>query len=890
MKYAQACILFIFFIHLKSVGQSIAGRVMEGGSNIPIPVAYLKIYSLDGDNATLSETALIQKGKFHIILRHKYSTFRIEVSANGYQPENRTLAQADTSKHYQFNFYLTKVDYKVLGPVEVKARPRPIVIKNDTTTYNINEFKDGTERKLEDILKKLPGIQVNEKTGEVKFKGKAIEKMLIEGDDLFGRNYSLGTKNISADMIEGVQAIENFSDNYVLKSIEKDEKVALNLQLTKAKTKINGVVDIGSGLFSTGKLYQDYNLNAIGINAAHKFFSTLSYNNVGINRSPVDYFGSNMNVEQADELSLFNKRFIDDMNFSTLVDEGRASFNNQFFGNYNGLFKLGRKTSMRLNVTGIKDNMKNQQHAFSKYYVVPDTVINIDSTPLQKKPASGRFDLYIRNNISPKALFEYTGSLRLEEIHSNRGDYTNYNPFFESNLQSKSLFVKNELTYSRRIARKTAFQLLATHAFHKPDQQFFISPAVYYKPDLSANLQNINQRKNTVDVAGNLLGNYRFGNYLIGLKASLSEINFNSILNSDSAGINTSDFPNNADYQKKLLQQKNSISFKRNSWNINASVLVNYLIQDLRNRIKPYNQSKTTLFLEPAISTSVRLSYYSRLTLSVAAMQKPNLEGYIFENNVLQGIRSIAANIPSLNLDKSKQASLMYAYNDLYNQFDVNTGISYQERKGGYLPYYLISQSVIVSSYQYYNIQFNNADLFVSSSKYIPAILSTIKMAVNLSRFRYNNFVNADSMRQNTSYAGGVNLLYKTLFKRGINFHNSIVTNTNIAKNSNNHSKTSITQLQNQFRLILNVRKTFTATATWDCIIPDADNFKNNYNFIDATFSYKPVGKKYEVRAFFRNLIDQRSFQLFDISDYYFSTLRINTIPMQGGLFFSYSF
>src|SRR5690625_1494275 len=91
-------------------------------------------------------------------------------------------------------------------------RAARIQVKEDTVSYRASAFLDGSEQKVEDLLRKLPGIQV-EADGQVKYKGKFIEKVLLEGDDLFDLNYTIGTKNMNVDIIDQVQAIENYSEN-----------------------------------------------------------------------------------------------------------------------------------------------------------------------------------------------------------------------------------------------------------------------------------------------------------------------------------------------------------------------------------------------------------------------------------------------------------------------------------------------------------------------------------------------------------------------------------------------------------------------------------------------------------------------------------------------------
>ena len=61
--------------------------------------------------------------------------------------------------------------------------------QNDTIFYNIQKFKDGSERNVEDVLAKLPGVTVDKGTGKIKYQGKEIKKILLDGDDLTDNNY-----------------------------------------------------------------------------------------------------------------------------------------------------------------------------------------------------------------------------------------------------------------------------------------------------------------------------------------------------------------------------------------------------------------------------------------------------------------------------------------------------------------------------------------------------------------------------------------------------------------------------------------------------------------------------------------------------------------------------
>ena len=345
-----------FTIYNTSFAQSFVFKVSDT-ENKNIELAYLRIYTADSTSKLL-DYKIVRKGIITYKPNFQYSSVRFLITSGGYLSLTQIKNLRNAAMNDTLHFVLQKFNNQKLDTVIV-ATKRPVVVHNDTTTYNVEAFKDGTERKLQDVLKKLPGIDVNEKSGEIKFKGKPIETVLLEGDNLFGANYTLGTKNISADIVKEVQAIENYSDNYVLKGLEKDEKVVLNIKITKSKLNLSGVGELGIGLLKPNKKLIDANINLIGLQQAHKFFTAVSYNNLGENKSPIDYFGNNLSLEQIKDRRLWAEKFISDPNFSSFLNTTRANFNAQFFGNYNGLYKLSKKTSLKINLYYLNDELKN---------------------------------------------------------------------------------------------------------------------------------------------------------------------------------------------------------------------------------------------------------------------------------------------------------------------------------------------------------------------------------------------------------------------------------------------------------------------------------------------------------------------------------------------------
>src|SRR5690554_2479453 len=113
--------------------------------------------------------------------------------------------------------------------------PAPIKQKNDTITFDVKSFLDGTEYTVEDLLKKLPGIQVTE-NGTVKVGNQEIEKIMIDNDDFFEKGYKILSKNMPVKPVKEVELLKNYSNNKHLKGIENSAKVALNLKLDDRKS------------------------------------------------------------------------------------------------------------------------------------------------------------------------------------------------------------------------------------------------------------------------------------------------------------------------------------------------------------------------------------------------------------------------------------------------------------------------------------------------------------------------------------------------------------------------------------------------------------------------------------------------------------------------------
>jgi len=181
-------------------------------------------------NAMDSYAITSDKGKYILQLKPNTS-YTIKVSYLGMK--NKTFAWTTAAQAQQHNIQMESAGIE-LNSVEV-VKEMPVSIKGDTLIYNADSFKVGTEKKLEDVLKKLPGVEVNA-DGQIQVEGKTVSKLMVEGKDFFDGDTKLGVKNIPADAVDKVQVLRNYSEISALKGVENNqENVAMNIQLKEGK-------------------------------------------------------------------------------------------------------------------------------------------------------------------------------------------------------------------------------------------------------------------------------------------------------------------------------------------------------------------------------------------------------------------------------------------------------------------------------------------------------------------------------------------------------------------------------------------------------------------------------------------------------------------------------
>ena len=262
----------LFFAFLFATCFSFAQVRLEGvvRDSLNQPLESANVIAINQETSGLEAFGVTSlEGRYRLDLG-KNGTYKIQISYVGMKTftEILTTKEEDITKDY------TLEADNVLEGVEL-VYEMPVQVKGDTVVYNADSFQNGTERNLEDVLEKLPGVEINEE-GQIEVEGKVVNKLMVNGKDFFDGDTKLASKNIPSKAVDKIQVLRNYSEVGQLRSVTNNQdNVALNIKLKEGKENFwFGNVTAGAGSSPEKALYlvqpklfyysPKYTLNFIG--------------------------------------------------------------------------------------------------------------------------------------------------------------------------------------------------------------------------------------------------------------------------------------------------------------------------------------------------------------------------------------------------------------------------------------------------------------------------------------------------------------------------------------------------------------------------------------------------------------------------------------------------
>lgn len=259
-----------------------------------------------------------------------------------------------------------RLSERPLNIKEVRVRAPRISERGDTVSYMVNSFRQKQDRSIADVIKKMPGLHVND-DGTIEYQGTHINRFYIEGIDLLGSKYPQASENISADKVKTVQVMRNHEPVKMLRDASFSDQAALNIVLAdNAKNVWQGTADIGLGTTAQRGMEFAGDTRITSMMFAHgmQSISMYKYNNTGkdIIKEVTDGQTREGNVPPTED------RILKKVNTGTSpLETRRTAFNDSHALGTNWLFKTKSGNDLRLQVGALHD-MTDQRHRRETFY------------------------------------------------------------------------------------------------------------------------------------------------------------------------------------------------------------------------------------------------------------------------------------------------------------------------------------------------------------------------------------------------------------------------------------------------------------------------------------------------------------------------------------------
>lgn len=234
--FTLSCFLFLFLAvsYAQKADGVLKGKLTDSSGKQPLVGATVSAMNVK-DSSLATFTLTNKLGAFEI-KGLEYGDYQLIISFQGFETLKKTVTVQAAKKEVDLGELVVNKEYKTLEGVVVTT-DAPVVIKNDTVQFKADAFKTRPNATVEDLLKKIPGVQVD-KDGNVNAQGESVQKVFVNGKEFFGNDPKLATKNLTADMVENVQVFDDMSDQARFTKIDDGSRTkAINITLKKDKNK-----------------------------------------------------------------------------------------------------------------------------------------------------------------------------------------------------------------------------------------------------------------------------------------------------------------------------------------------------------------------------------------------------------------------------------------------------------------------------------------------------------------------------------------------------------------------------------------------------------------------------------------------------------------------------
>lgn len=409
MQKLIACFLLVFCaLNHKAQTLSISGNVQDTSAKNPLQNALSMVVRLN--DSTLVKYNRTDKTGIFKIEALPLDTYIVVVSHPQFADQSFIVVGSEKQTFFDFGKIILPPKTNTLNEVIIYAYRDKVYYKGDTLMFTADSFKVKQNATVEDLLRKLPGVKVDSK-GKITVQGKEVDQVLVDGDEFFGSDPTIATRNLNANTVDAVQVYDKKSDN----TDSKDETVkVMNLKLKdEAKKgyfgKVSGAGGTGAGnYFYEGEVLANrFNKNrkvsvfGLGANSPKQQFNWNDIYQYGLDN---EY---NMSVGEDGERTFYSSNERENGIPQTL----KAGF---YYSD-----RLFKKTKLNMDYTFSQNRLKTGSNTNTQYFLSDTTYRNAQSDSSDKYNSTHNFNLKITQTIDSLTDLIITPKIKLIETSTN---------------------------------------------------------------------------------------------------------------------------------------------------------------------------------------------------------------------------------------------------------------------------------------------------------------------------------------------------------------------------------------------------------------------------------------------------------------------------------------
>lgn len=849
-------ILYLFLLLLSPLlwGQLLISGTVKNEKGEAISGANV-ILSPQNSDETLAYFITKSDGKFILKLpSQEHEMYEVKVRAMNYAFQSDLVNESTDT----FDFTLSE---KAIELKEVLVKQPPIRKKGDTIAYDVSNFKDIQDRSIADVIKKIPGIEI-ESSGRILYQGEPINKYYIEGMDLLGGRYGLANENLSAYAVDKVQILENHQPIKMLDSLVYSSKAALNIKL-KNKVTYSGKAEVGVGV--SPLLYQA-NVTPMLFNKNQQMIGSFQANNRG------EDVGRQLNTLSLEDLLNDQSKFNSDA-WLNVARVQTPNFNSKRWldnavtlGTWNHLFKLGKDLELRLNIDYLNDYQRHRAESQTVYYL-PDGELFLNE---QK-----RNNLQIETLRTKLTLHRNSSANYLQNVLEYRGDWHRTHGYLVTNQLDvdQQLYKPNrEFSNQFHIIKKIGKQLVtfkSNVAYKDYQEQLYVRPGVF--ESIFNNSESYQQALQHIDYQR--LNADHFAEMTKGLgpitwRTKLGLVYTQNDLESQ---LYRDDVLLGDDYQNDILWKRlnpyleNSFDYRKNR--IRTSLALPFRFYHLAQKSNFNQQDFNRFYFQPRLTLNYTLNNFWELITNHSFLQNFGNLSSLHDGFMLYNYNQLQQHETILNESKAWNSRLRFEYKNPIKSrfFHFSYAYNWTENDLMYRYQYNADASSVLTavSQKNHQTQHNFSSRF---SQYFAKIKTSVELNSSYALMQNDQFLNDDLLQvTNEVLSLGIGAKFRKFSWATFEY------NYDWMKYASRFDETKNTFGNQLHKLALHI---FPADQHY--VLMNLDYYINenrtenpNTFFGDLMYRYTMKKRKIDIEFTVYNLFNQKSFYQRNLSAYY---------------------